>query len=128
MTTDNKTVPNSYLVNRVQLTVTQANKPVIHFYSNPLAFPVLQLFDFSLLFTVGIDPNRLLKGIDYHCRFIAHYKEGKKLNQKDNPYKNITRLEPIMIRPNLMLRELQMIRQMLEQLLPPVALAEISEV
>ena len=91
---------NPVLIDILKLSETLEKKPVVNLYSNPLDFPVLQLFEsqFGMLFDVGIDPNALVVGKDIYTRFYAAWEgvvdaAGKpKLNQKGNQYKNITAL------------------------------------
>lgn len=91
----NQPTPTSYLIKRLVLTQAQSGRTVVNLFAPPLQYPVLQLFDFSLLFQVGIDPNALEAGRDIHCLFIAHFETGEKRNQRGNAYKNVTHLEPV---------------------------------
>lgn len=86
-------IDNPVKCNRVEITRTRKNKPVANLYAPRLEFPVLQLFDLAELVTIGIDPNSEQK--EHAVIFLAHWQEGEKLNSKTNPYRNVTRLEPL---------------------------------
>ena len=85
-------------INRIELGATQSGKAVTHLFAPGAQFaeyPVLTLFDPSLLISVGIDPNTLTEGKPIHVSLWAHYELSEKLNQRGNPYKNIVSLERI---------------------------------
>ena len=89
-----KTIMKSEQITRIELSKTQSGKPVINLYGQPqLKYPVLQLFDLSMLQDACIDPNQLEPETAVYARFTAYYEESDKLNQKGNPYKDIVRLE-----------------------------------
>lgn len=84
------------MIGSVALGKTKGGKPVADLFSTDkrLEFPVLRLFDLSMLETVGINPNEL--GSDpVHKRFWAYYTESEKTTAKGNPYRDCQYLEPI---------------------------------
>ena len=94
-TYSNQPSSTSFLIKRLVLTQAQSGRAVVNLYSPPLQFPVLQLFDFALLFQVGIDPNALKPGEDYHCLFVAHFELGEKRKSNGSAYKDVSQLEPL---------------------------------
>lgn len=85
-----------YLIGRTQRGQTKSGKDVAELYSTDtrLEYPVLVLFDLSMLTTVGIDPNELTAE-PVHLRYWAHYEESEKKTSKGNPYLDVVFLEPI---------------------------------
>lgn len=84
-----------FLIARIEKGRTVSGRDVIHLYSDNgrLRYPVLVLFDPSMLADVGIDPNTLSKPI--HKRFWAHYQESEKKTSNGNHYRDILYLEPL---------------------------------
>lgn len=84
------------LIARTEISTTQKGKPVADLFSTDarLQFPVLRLFDLSMLETVGIDPN-LAEGDSAVHRFWAYYTESDKLNAQGNPYRDVEYLEQV---------------------------------
>jgi len=82
------------LIGRVELGKTKSGKVVANLYSTDtrLEFPAMQLFDLSMLETVGIDPNTLDQD-PIHRRFWAYYTESEKTTSKGNPYRDCQYLE-----------------------------------
>ena len=110
------------LISRIQLTTTQAGKPVVHLFSTDtrLQFPVLTLFDLSALESVGIDPNALAPDDELHHRFYAYWTPSDKTNSAGNPYRDVHYLEPLTqpatatsVDPSAALTELREIRRLL---------------
>jgi len=64
-------------------------------YAKGHQYKDLTLFTLSDLVDVGIDYEGLQEGVDTPCRFWAHYELSSKLNQHNNPYKDIVMLEPV---------------------------------
>ena len=85
------------LISKIELSETESGKSVVEMYTNNarLRYPELRLFELSELSAVGIDPNSLDDGEARYCRFWAYYTESDKLNQHGNPYRDVTRLEPV---------------------------------
>ena len=84
------------MIGAVQLGKTKSGKVKVDLYSTDkrLEYPVLTLFDLSMLELVGIDPNDL--GADpVYKRFWAYYTESDKTTDRGNPYKDVTHLEPM---------------------------------
>ena len=111
------------LISRIQLSTTQAGKPVVNLYSTDtrLQFPVLTLFDLSALETVGIDPNTLGPDEPLHHRFYAYWTPSDKTNSAGNPYRDVSYLEPLdqpapanSVDTSATLTELRSIRRLLE--------------
>ena len=85
---------NTYQITRLELSQTKSGKPVVNLFGDSrLEYPILQLFDLSMLAAVCVDPNTLQENKPIYCTFTAHYTESDKLNQKGNPYKDIVKLE-----------------------------------
>ena len=85
------------LIGSFKLTTTRGGKrPVINLYSvdTRLSYPVLQLFDISMIQDIGIDPLTLVDGEPYHVRFWAYYKVSEKKKSTGTPYKDVQMLEP----------------------------------
>lgn len=86
-----------FLIAKTKLGKTLAGKPVGHLYSTDtrLRYPVLILFDLSMLKSVGIDPNTLdEQGVV--GRYWAYYEESTtKKTSKGRPYLDVLYLEPI---------------------------------
>jgi hypothetical protein len=85
-----------------------------------LEFPVLVLFDLSMLAQVGIDPNALGTEPVYR-RFWAYFTESEKKTSKGNPYKDVQYLEPLdtpatttSVDSSALLAELRAIRGLLQ--------------
>jgi hypothetical protein len=113
-----------YLIGLTKAGTTKAGRPIAELYSTDtrLEFPVLVLFDLSMLTTVGIDPNGLhADGI--HLRYWAHYEESDKRTSRGNPYRDVLYLEAIdspatttSTDTSAMLEELRKIRGLLQQI------------
>lgn len=84
-----------FLIAKVHAGKTKAGKAVANLYSNDtrLVFPVLVLFDISMLSTVGIDPNEIAQPV--YTRFWAYYNTSDKLRSSGKPYLDVLYLEPI---------------------------------
>lgn len=86
-----------FLIAKTKLGKTLAGKPVGHLYSTDtrLRYPVLILFDLSMLKSVSIDPNTLdEQGVV--GRYWAYYEESTtKKTSKGRPYLDVLYLEPI---------------------------------
>ena len=64
-------------------------------YAKGHQYKDLTLFTLSDLVDVGIDYETLQEGVETPCRFWAYYELSDKLNQNNNPYKDIVMLEPV---------------------------------
>jgi hypothetical protein len=85
-----------HLIGSVARGKTKKGEIVAHLFSTDtrLEFPVLVLFDLSMLEQVGIDPNALTDEPVYR-RFWGYYTESEKQTSKGNPYLDVKYLEPI---------------------------------
>jgi hypothetical protein len=85
-----------YLIGSVKRGQTKAGKPIVELYAadSRLQFPVLTLFDLSMLETIGIDPNDLGNEPVYK-RCWAFYVESDKTNAQGNAYKDVQYLESL---------------------------------
>ena len=69
------------LIGSFKLTTTRGGrKEVVNLYSvdTRLSYPVLQLFDLSMLQDIGVDPNALAPEETYHQRFWAYFRVSDK--------------------------------------------------
>lgn len=85
---------NRYLIGSVKRSQTKAGKPTAELYAadGRLQFPVLILFDLSMLETIGIDPNELgTEPIFKRC--WAFYVESDKETSRGSKYKDVQFLE-----------------------------------
>ncbi|HUW09506.1 MAG TPA: hypothetical protein VM537_07225 [Anaerolineae bacterium] len=82
------------LIGSVQLGKTKGGKPVANLYSTDrrLEFPVLVLFDLSMLEMIGIDPNELGTEPVYK-RFWGYYTESDKTTSNGRAYRDCQYLE-----------------------------------
>ena len=96
---------------------TKSGTPQIALYSGALEFPVLTLapFAYGHLFDVGFDPNQIEPGKIYYTRFWAEWEFGNE-NSKGNRYRNVVRLIPGQQENDSLLREMQVIKQLLTYL------------
>lgn len=115
---------NRYMIATTKAGDTKAGRPVAHLFSTDtrLEYPVLVLFDLSMLSTVGIDPDTL-NASGTHRRYWAYYTESEKTTSEGNPYRDVQYLEPIeqLTQPTAadlapVMAELSVIRALLEQL------------
>lgn len=86
------------LIGSFKLSTTRGGRrPVIDLYSvdTRLSYPVLQLFDISMIQDIGIDPLTLVDGEPYHVRFWAYYRTSDKRKSTGSPYKDVQMLEPV---------------------------------
>lgn len=84
-------------ITRIKSTTTKSGKPVVELYDRDtrLEFPVLRLFAFDELRTVGINPASLEPEATIHVNFWAYYELSEKMTSKGNPYKDVLHLEAI---------------------------------
>jgi hypothetical protein len=121
------------LIGSLEKATTTTGRDVVDLYDvdTRLEYPVLRLFDLSALASVGIDPNELPAGRQYH-QFYAYYRQSEKLNRAGRPYRDAVRLEPVdlpataVVDAGAILTELRAIRALLMAIadhlgLPPPA-------
>lgn len=92
---DSSMTTERFLIACTKLGTTKAGRAIAELYSTDtrLAFPVLILFDLSMLASVGLDPDALPED-GVHKRFWAYYEESEKRTSKGNPYRDVVSLEP----------------------------------
>lgn len=114
----NVKIDNPVLIDRMEIKNTRAGAPQIALYSGALEYPVLTLapFAYGHLFDVGFDPNDIQPGKMYYTRFFAEWDYGDKENSNGKKYRNIIRLIPINHENDSLLREMQVIRQLITYL------------
>ncbi len=117
-------IDNPILIDRLEIKPTKDGKPQIALFSGALEYPVLTLapFAYGHLFDVGFDPNEIQPGRAYYTRFFAEWEgatdeDGRpKINGKGNQYKNVVRLIPGRQDNDNLLREMQIIKQLITYL------------
>lgn len=84
-------------ITRIKSTTTKSGKPVVEMYDRDtrLEFPVLRLFTFDDLRTVGIEPANLKPEMVEHVNFWAYYELSEKKTSRGNAYKDVLHLEAI---------------------------------
>ena len=78
---------------RALVTKIKRDGDLIRFWFRGCKFESAKIFDLTDLATVGIDYRDLPDKVETPVRFLAVYTLSDKLNQKDNPYKDVVRLE-----------------------------------
>jgi hypothetical protein len=85
-----------YLITRIARHTTTTGKEVINLFTNQVGqrrFPCLVLFEAAMLRDVGIDPNTMPR--ELHTRFFAYYRQGERINQYGQPYRDVEYLQPV---------------------------------
>lgn len=81
---------------KIDRLILRPDGKTVELYSGPLRGHVLKLFNAAELVTVGINPADLTPGQVTPCLFLAHWQLSKKLNQRRNPHRDLTRLESLL--------------------------------
>lgn len=86
-----------FLIARTVYASTKSGRTVAELFSvdTRLQYPVLVLFDLSMLADVGIDVDDLRTKTEIHRRYLAYYQQSAKRNAEGNQYLDVDHLEPL---------------------------------